>query len=174
MQRRTELAKTIQCFITDLDGILTDGRIYYSEKGEYMKAFHVQDGLGLKLLMQSGIEIAVITAGCNAIIDQRMQALNITHVYQGCFDKMEAYDTLKHILNLKDSAIAYMGDDWPDLPLIQRAGLGITASNGIDPVRAAADWVTTCTGGNGAIREVCDFILNAQGKYSDVIAPYLV
>lgn len=172
MEHLYDLARPIKCLITDLDGVLTNGNLYYSPEGEHHKGFSVQDGLGLKLLQKSGIEIAVITASNTPIVSHRLESLKIEHVYQGQINKLEAFDDVLSKLSLTDADVAYVGDDWPDLPLIRRAHFGVTVANGIDQVKAEADWVTTKSGGAGAMRELCDLILTAQGTYAKVLESY--
>jgi len=159
-----KIAADIKLLISDVDGVLTDGQLYYYEDHIGHKAFHVHDGFGLLLLKYSGLELGVITAGRSPIVSKRMQALKIEHVYLGQTDKIQAYEDLINKLKLSDRQVAYVGDDLPDLPLIQRVGLGIAVANAAEQVKAQATWITTKSGGNGAIREVCDLILEAQDK----------
>lgn len=168
-----EKAKKIKCVICDVDGVLTDGTLYLDSMGNEMKAFQVLDGVGLKLLMYAGIEVAVITGSVTSIIDHRMQQLKITHYFKGQVNKQAAYDTLKSRLNLNDESFAYIGDDLPDLPLIQQVGLGIAVANAVEQVKAVADMQTKQFGGRGSVREVCDFILYAQNKFDFALDKYL-
>lgn len=165
-------AKKIKCLISDVDGVLTDGLLYLDNFGNELKTFHVQDGMGLKLLMAAGIEVAVITTSVNAVIDHRMKQLGINHYYKGQVDKRDAYNALKEALRLEDENIAYIGDDLPDLPLIQKAGLGVAVANALKAVKIAADWQTEKSGGNGGVREICDIILEAQGKTEAALETY--
>src|SRR3990167_2136306 len=147
--RMTELiekAKNIKCLICDVDGVLTDGSLYLDAAGNEFKAFQVIDGVGLKLLMFAGIEIAIITGCTSTIIDYRMQQLKIKHYFKGQTNKQQAYQTLKTRLNLNDEAFAYIGDDLVDVPIIQQVGLGIAIANAIDQVKACAFWQTTKSG----------------------------
>ena len=166
-------AKKIKCLICDVDGVLTDGTLYFDAAGNELKAFQVLDGVGLKLLMYAGIEVAVITGSSTAIIDHRMQQLKIQHYFKGQVNKQHAYQTLKTRLNLDDEAFAYVGDDLPDLPIIRQVGLGIAVANAVDQVKASATWQTTKSGGHGGVREVCDFILHAQNKFELALDRYL-
>lgn len=172
METIKAIAANIRCLILDLDGVMTDGRLHFGPEGELFKAFTVYDGLGLKLLQQSGVEIGVITASKTPIVDRRFETLGIEHVYQGQLNKIEAFENLLSKLGLDYNQVAYVGDDWPDLPLIQRAGLGITVANAISAVKAEANWVTEASGGHGAVREICDLILEAQGTLSKVLEFY--
>ena len=157
-------AKPIQCLICDVDGVLTDCLVFLDNHGNELKSFHIQDGVGLKLLMAAGIDVAIITGATHAIIDHRMQQLGIQHVFKGQVNKQQAYDELKRRLKLNDEAIAYVGDDLPDLPIIRQAGLGIAVANAVRQVKEYADWQTELCGGRGAVREICDLFLQAQGK----------
>lgn len=173
MNEILEKAKKIKCLVCDVDGVLTDGQLYIDNQGNELKTFHVQDGMGLKLLMAAGIEVAVITTSVNLVIDHRMKQLGITHYFKGQVDKRAAYQQLKNTLNLQDEQFAYIGDDLPDLPLIQQVGLGVTVANGVRQVKEFAAWQTEQSGGRGGVRELCDLILNAQGKAEMALTGYL-
>lgn len=165
--------KTIKLLILDVDGTLTDGLIYYGNEGEILKAFHVHDGLGMHLLKKAGIEIAIITAKQSDAVAHRMRELGLTHVYLGRHDKRPAYDELKTTLQLEDQHIAYMGDDLPDLCLMKRAGVSFTLKNANTHVHQHADYITKKKAGRGAVREVCELILEAQHKLDALLTPYL-
>lgn len=167
-----EKAKKIQCVICDVDGVLTDGRLYLDNFGNEQKAFNVQDGMGLKLLMSAGIEVAVITTARAPLVDLRMKQLNIRHYFKGQLEKETAYETLKSQLQLPDHAFAYIGDDLPDLPILKRVGLSVAVANAVPQVKEVALWTTQFSGGMGAVREVCDFILNSQGKFDEALRGY--
>ncbi len=168
-----ERARHIQCLICDVDGVLTDGLLYLNEEGREQKAFHIQDGMGLKLLMAAGIEVAVITTSRNEIIDHRMQQLGILHYFKGQVDKRQAFETLKKTLRLPNEAFAYIGDDLPDLPLIRQVGLGVAVANAVAEIKEYAHWQTTLPGGRGGVRELCDLILQVQGKTNIALNGYL-
>lgn len=168
-----EKAKQIKCLISDVDGVLTDGLLFIDNFGNELKAFQVQDGMGLKLLMMVGIKVAVITTSRNAVIDHRMKQLGIELYYTGQVDKRDAYRNIKEQLNLADHQCAYIGDDLPDLPIIQQVGLGIAVANAVRKVKECADWQTEQSGGRGAVREVCELILQAQGKSDFALNEYL-
>src|SRR5689334_10276216 len=149
MNELLEKAKKIKCLICDVDGVLSDGLLYIDNLGNELKTFHVQDGMGLKLLMAAGIEIAIITTARNAVVDHRMQQLGVTHYFKGQVDKRDAFVQLKKRLGLQDEDFAYIGDDLPDLPLIKQVGLGVAVSNAVPQVKEFADWQTEKTGGRG-------------------------
>ncbi len=167
------LASNIKLLVLDVDGILSDGKLYFANSGEEIKAFNTMDGLGLKLLMQAGIEVALITGRKSEIVTTRASNLGIKHVFQGSDDKLDILDALVNTLGLDYSSIAYAGDDLPDLACIKKAQLGITVPNGHFLLKEFADAVTTREGGHGAVREICDWILQAQGKFDDAVRPYL-
>jgi 3-deoxy-D-manno-octulosonate 8-phosphate phosphatase (KDO 8-P phosphatase) len=173
MNQLIEKAKKIKCLITDMDGVLSDGLLYIDNHGNELKSFHVHDGMGLKLLMAAGIEVAVITTSRNAVVDHRMQQLGITHYFKAQVNKCEAYQRLKKTLNLSDDQFAYIGDDLPDLPLIHQVGLGVAVGNAVAKVKEFSDWQTTLPGGRGAVRELCDLILTAQDKMDLALNGYL-
>jgi len=173
MNTLIERAKKIRLVTFDVDGVLTAGGMLYGEEGIESKHFHVHDGQGMRHLLQSGIEIAIITACKSPIIKRRMEDLGITHVYQQQYNKLQAYEDLKQKLNLTDEQIAYTGDDIPDLPILSRVGLAITVANAPKIMQQYVHWTTQKKGGNGAVREVCDFIMQAQGTYQRVIDTYL-
>jgi 3-deoxy-D-manno-octulosonate 8-phosphate phosphatase (KDO 8-P phosphatase) len=164
MNNVLEKAKKIKCLICDLDGVLTDGLLYIDNHFNELKTFHIHDGVGLKLLMTAGIEVAVITGSRNAVVDHRMQQLGIKHYYKDQLDKQETFKQLKHTLNLEDEQFAYIGDDLPDAPIIQQVGLGVAVANAVRQIKEIADWQTELPGGRGAVRELCDLILHAQNK----------
>lgn len=172
MNELIEKAKRIKCLVCDVDGVLTDGLLHIDNHGNELKSFHVQDGMGLKLLMAAGIQVAVITTARNAVVDHRMQQLGITFYYKGQVDKRDAYKKLKETLGLEDKQFAYIGDDLPDLPLIKQVGLGVTVANAVPQVKEFADWQTSNLGGKGAVRELCDLILNAQNLAETALEGY--
>lgn len=173
MEGFIEKAKKIRLLILDVDGVLTSGALIYGKNGEELKKFHVHDGQGIKLLHASGVEIAIITARSSEIVSKRAQDLGITRLYQGQNEKLPAYEDLKQKLKLTDEQIAYVGDDVPDLPIFHRVGLAITVANAPKIMHKYAYWVTTNKGGKGAVREICDLIMEAQGTFSSVMDTYL-
>ncbi len=163
-------ASHIKLAIFDVDGVLTDGRLIYAEDGHELKAFHVHDGLGLKRLLANHIEVSVITARMSMIVTERMADLGVAHVYQGQDDKLACFEQLLHALKLTPEECAYTGDDLPDLAVMQRVGLAVAVANAHPWVRERAHWRTRLAGGAGAVREVCDLILAAQGKAEGELA----
>ena len=159
--RDSELAG-IRLVVFDIDGVFTDGRLYLSDDGVESKAFSTQDGFGIRRLLQSGVEVAVISGRSSAAVDRRMQELGVSHVFQGCPDKVVAFEGLIGRLGLAADRCAYAGDDIPDLPLLRRVGCSIAVANAVTEVRDACDLVTRAAGGSGAVREICDRVIAAQ------------
>lgn len=153
------MTQSVRLLVLDVDGVLTDGRLWYGPNGEELKGFHVRDGLGIKSVLAAGIEIAVISGRASAAVSARCAELGIRHVIQGCTDKRAAFDSLCTSLGIAPEAAACVGDDTPDLPLLVRAGLGIAVADAHPSVRAAAGHVTSLPGGHGAVREICDWLL---------------
>lgn len=167
-----ELASGLKLLALDVDGVLTDGSIYYGNAGEEIKAFSIKDGLGIKLLQRAGIRVAIITGRESAIVARRAAELGIEHVIQGREDKLVALQSLCSELQLELSQCAYMGDDLPDLAAVRAAGLGLSVEDAAAPVRKAAVWVSSCRGGAGAVREACEMILDARGELSAILAGF--
>jgi 3-deoxy-D-manno-octulosonate 8-phosphate phosphatase (KDO 8-P phosphatase) len=161
-----DCAAAVQLLALDVDGVMTDGRIYYGNSGEEIKAFNIKDGLGIKLLQQAGVKVAIITGRESAIVARRAKELGIDDVVQGREDKRTALLELCQRHGLDASDCAYMGDDLPDLGAIVAAGLGMTVADACTAVTDAADWSSRYNGGAGAVREACEFILTAKGKWS--------
>lgn len=157
-------AGMIKLLICDVDGVLSDGKIYMGNQGEELKTFHTKDGFGIKALLHEEINIAVITGRQSKIVSDRMSALGVTHVYQGQGDKLPAFYTLMQKLNLTADQIAYIGDDVIDIPVMQQAGFSVAVADAHPLVKRAADYVTVTKGGEGAVRECCDLILQAIDK----------
>ena len=166
-----ERVQQLQLMAFDVDGVLTDGRLWYSAQGEQLKAFHVLDGHGLKLLMESGITVALITGRDGAVVGRRAAELGIAHVQHGIRDKAAAIQSLAQDLNLDLSQIGYMGDDIIDVPALQRVGFAASVPNAPVYVSQAAHWVSTNFGGAGAVRDCCDLILAAQSKLGAYFSP---
>lgn len=165
-------AAAVRLLALDVDGVLTDGALYFSNGGEEMKAFSTLDGQGIKLLQDSGVTVALITARSSQLVSHRAANLGITRLVQGCDNKLQALLGLLQELQLDPEQAAYVGDDLPDLACITRVGLGIAVANAHAEARAAAAFTTTCEGGRGAVREVCDRILKAQGNYDAALARF--
>jgi 3-deoxy-D-manno-octulosonate 8-phosphate phosphatase (KDO 8-P phosphatase) len=167
-------AQGVRWAIFDVDGVLTDGRIYIGEHGEQFKAFSTLDGHGLKLLAQFGIVPAVITGRDSPAVRRRVADLGIAHAVYGAVDKLAAADELMAALGLDWSTLAAMGDDWPDLPLLQRAAFACAPANAHAEVRAIAHHVTEAHGGHGAARECCDLLLMAAGRYAEALRGHAI
>lgn len=166
-------AQGIRAAIFDVDGVLTDGRLYIGERGEDFKAFHSLDGHGLKLLAQGGITPVIITGRDSPAVRRRVADLGIQHAFYGVHDKLAAAGTLMQTLQLDWDALAAMGDDWPDLPLMTRAAFASAPSNAHAEVKAIAHHITQATGGHGAARECCDLLLTASGRYATLLRGHL-
>lgn len=166
-------AKLIRLVIFDVDGVLTDGRLAFDDNGREYKTFHARDGHGLKMLRNTGVDIAIISGRRSESVRLRMEGLGIEHVYQGQQDKIASFNELCDKLQVNPQQIAHVGDDLPDLPLMQRAGIGIAVADAHFAVRKHADWCTRLSGGQGAAREVCDLIMQAQNTLEHTIARYL-
>lgn len=159
----SEKARQVSMLIIDIDGVLTDGGLQFDNRGEEYKTFNSLDGHGIRMLLDCGIEVAVITGRQSNIVNHRMGDLGVTHIYQGHRDKLPAFDKLVQDSGREAAQIAYIGDDLPDLPIMQRVGFAIAVQNAHGFVKQHCDWVTSASGGHGAVREVTDFILHAQG-----------
>lgn len=165
-------AQKIRLLILDVDGVLTSGQLYYTEHGETIKAFNTLDGQGIKLLQEQGIEVAIISGRKSAALSLRASALGITRIAQGREDKFVALQELLTTDNIALEQIACMGDDLPDLLLMNRTGLAITVPQGHQAVQQAAHVCTVRNGGQGAVRDACDFLLQAQGRYDAALARF--
>lgn len=159
-----EQAKKIKLLVCDVDGVFSDGRIYLGNDGEELKAFHTKDGFGMKALEKSGVMTAVITGRRSNIVKNRMTALNVTHIVQGEEDKLPALKDIAATENLSLDEIAFIGDDCPDLPCIKAVGLGVAVADAHPAVINAANYKTFTRGGFGAVRELCDLIMQAQNN----------
>jgi 3-deoxy-D-manno-octulosonate 8-phosphate phosphatase (KDO 8-P phosphatase) len=168
-----QLAKDIKLLILDVDGVLTDGGLYFADSGEEFKRFNSLDGHGIKEAMRSGIEIAIITARDNSSLQHRVKNLGIKYYYTGRKDKLNAFTELLAQLNLQNNEIAYIGDDVLDLPVMLKVGLPVAVANAHLEVQNRAVYTTNNTGGNGAVREVVDMLFKAQNKYDTIIARYI-
>ncbi|MEC5159147.1 MULTISPECIES: KdsC family phosphatase [unclassified Janthinobacterium] len=167
-------AARVRLMIFDVDGVLTDGSLHYGEDGESMKTFNVHDGLGIKLLQESGVQTAIISARRSPIVARRAADLGISHVHQGGHDKLTPFRALLETTGLSAEQCGFIGDDVVDLPILARVGFAVSVPNGRDDVRNRAHHVTQAGGGRGAVREVCELLLRAQGNYDSVLAQFLV
>jgi 3-deoxy-D-manno-octulosonate 8-phosphate phosphatase (KDO 8-P phosphatase) len=166
-------ASRVRLLVLDVDGVLTDGTLYFSATGEEIKAFNIQDGLGVKLLRASGVEVAIISGRRSAALERRAENLGVNRLLQGIEDKLAAFTELADALGLTPDRIGCVGDDLPDLPLLRRCALSVAVPEAAQRVREAAHYVTRARGGRGAVREVCELILEAQGSLETQLAPYL-
>ena len=148
----------------DLDGVLTDGRIYISDEGAESKAFHTQDGYGMRRLLKAGIAVAVISGRSSGAVTKRMSELGVLHVIQGCEDKVAALDQIIAALDISNVQCVYVGDDIPDLPLLKHVGFAVAVANAVPALHAQCDYSTSATGGGGAVREVCELVLDARSQ----------
>ncbi|MCH4561634.1 MULTISPECIES: KdsC family phosphatase [Halomonas] len=165
--------RRVRLLALDVDGVLTDGRLYFQADGIEIKAFHTHDGHGLKLLKRAGLEVALITGRDSPMVSRRAAALGIKHLYQGVEKKLPMLRELCTRLGLELDQVAYCGDDLPDAGAIKRAGVGISVPGAPAYIRRHADWVTDSPGGHGAVREICDVLLQAQGHWDAVVDTYL-
>ncbi len=168
-----ERLRQIRLLALDVDGVLSDGKLYYGNNGEELKCFSILDGLGIKLLQDSGITVAIITGRSSNIVARRAQELGIKHLIQGREDKAIALAELLDITGVGLQQTAYMGDDLPDLSAIILSGFGATVVNGHAVVKQYADWVSSCRGGEGAVRELADVLLAANGKLTQSIEAFV-
>lgn len=164
--------KDIRLLLLDVDGVMTDGGIIYDGNGLETKVFNVKDGHGIKMLQRYGIEVGIITGRTSQVVDIRARELAIELVYQGALKKLDSYCHVKEKTGFTDSQIAYIGDDVIDVPVMRRVVFAAAPADGLVEARNAAHYVTTCAGGRGAVREVCDMILKGRGLWDEVVARY--
>jgi 3-deoxy-D-manno-octulosonate 8-phosphate phosphatase (KDO 8-P phosphatase) len=167
-----ERASRIRLLILDVDGVMTDGGIILDNDGNELKAFHVRDGHGLKMLQREGIHVAIITGRRSKVVERRAAELGITEVHQGCRKKLEAYEKILEKFGVKDDETAFIGDDIVDIPLMVRAGLPISVADAVEDTRSRALMVTENPGGRGAVREVTDILIIARGRWDEIIKTY--
>ena len=173
MEKLIERAKALRLAIFDVDGVLTDGRLYFMPDGTEFKSFNTLDGHGIKMLIASGVEVAIISGRKSPLVERRAANLGIKHLIQGREDKLTALAELREIVPVEMHEIAFLGDDLPDLPVIRRAGLGMAVATADTFVREHAHGVTRAAGGAGAAREFCELIMRAQGTLDQAQAAYL-
>jgi len=157
-----DAAARVRLLVLDVDGVLTDGRLYYGARGEALKVFHVRDGLGLKLLAAAGVTAAVISGRRSSMTARRCRELGVRHVLQGVEDKLAAFHRLRRRLRIPAGECACVGDDLPDVPLMREVGLSFAVADAHPHARSAAGVITRLSGGRGAVREVCDYLLEAR------------
>ena len=165
-------AAKIRLLICDVDGVLTDGRLFFTADGHELKSFHARDGHGLKLLQRTGVQAAVISGRSSPAVALRMSSLGIEHVFQGRENKLEPFLELLDRLGLDAEQTAFVGDDVLDLPLLRRVGLAVAVADAHFTLRETVHWITAQPGGLGAVREVCDLIMLAQGRLQGIIESY--
>lgn len=167
-------ASKIRLLGLDVDGVLTDGRLWINDRGEESKCFHVRDGHGIKMLIQAGIPVALITARKSAAVNRRVKELSIPHYLPGCRDKAAAMDELMARCGIDSENICFVGDDLLDLPVLRMAGLAVTVADGHSSLAGCCHWQTQNRGGQGAVREVCDLLLYAQDLLATIVLEYLL
>lgn len=173
MSDATERARKIRLIIFDVDGVMTDGRLILGDDGQEYKAFNSHDGLGMKLLKTSGVDMAIITGRTSNVVTKRAESTGIGHFYQGVEDKLEAFFDLLKQTGLQPEQCAFMGDDVVDLPPMRRCGLALTVPDAPQLVKQHAHFVATREAGRGAVREACEFIMQAQGTLDAQLAQFL-
>lgn len=167
-----ERAKRVKVLILDIDGVMTDGRIVYSIYGDELRFFDVQDGLGIVLLNKAGIKSIIITAKRSRIVKARAKDLKIAKTYNGYIDKLKALKKAMRKFRVTHDEICFIGDDLIDIPVLKRVGLAVSVPNAVDEVKETAHYITSRPGGRGAVREICDLLLKAQGKWETATAVY--
>lgn len=165
-------AKAITLLVSDVDGVLTDGRLEFDDQGGEHKQYHIRDGLGIKLWQQAGHRFGIVTGRNSSTVARRAAELGVSIVRQGAEDKLAAMQALAKELNIAPNEIAYIGDDLPDLPAIRYVGLGIAVADATPDVRDAALWITKAAGGHGAVRELIETILKVQGRWGQLLSAY--
>lgn len=169
----TRKAAAVRLMIFDVDGVLTPGNLFFDGSGEVIKSFHVLDGQGIRLLEEAGIITAIISARQSPIVAKRAKDLGVVHLMQGIHDKKTAFLHLSESLSILPVHCGFIGDDVIDLPVLTRVGFAASVANGHHEVRSRVDYVTQASGGQGAVRELCDFILRAQHKYEQILHRFL-
>lgn len=168
-----ERARQVRLMAFDVDGVLTDGTLYYTDQGTELKAFHTLDGLGMKMLQGAGVELALISGRRSQAVASRAANLGVVRLFQGVEDKLVVFERVRGELGLDADACGFMGDDLPDLPVLRRCGFAATVPEAPEAVRAHAHYVSRAPGGRGAAREVCELILRARGALDAAVARYL-
>lgn len=169
----SQRASKIKLLVLDVDGVLTDGKLYFANSGEEQKAFNILDGLGIKLLQNSGVKVAIITGRTSQLVARRAGELGITNLIQKSPDKLVALKNMAKDFDLALNQIAFMGDDYPDLPAMTAVGLALSPLNAHPEVARRSHWQSRNKGGEGAVREACDMLMQAQGSYQAALANYL-
>jgi len=162
-------AAAVRLLVLDVDGVLTDGRLFFDANGEALKVFHVRDGHGIKLLREAGVEVAILSARQSPIVERRARELGVTHVIQGAADKGAGFAALALALGVSHEQCGYLGDDWPDLAALALAGFAAAVADAAPEVRRIAHWIAGAPGGHGAVRELAEYILRAQGRFEPLL-----
>jgi 3-deoxy-D-manno-octulosonate 8-phosphate phosphatase (KDO 8-P phosphatase) len=168
-----ERAREVRLAILDVDGVLTDGALFLGDDGQQYKAFNSKDGHGMRMLLDSGVRIAILTGRVSKVVEHRMHDLGVDLVLQGHREKLPAFESLLAQTGLEAAQVCYVGDDVVDVPVLRRAGLAVAVQDAHAIAKDHAHWVTPSGGGRGAVREVCELILRAQGNLERALAPYL-
>ncbi len=168
-----ERARQIRLLILDVDGVLTDGSLYLGDNGVEYKTFFSRDGLGMKLMLVAGLQVAIISGRNSTLVKQRMAALGVSHVHLGEERKLPIYKTLIESLQLQDCEVAYMGDDVVDLPVMEKVGLAMSVADADPTIRGMSHWIADYPGGRGAVRQGCELILKAQGRWQQALTQHL-
>jgi 3-deoxy-D-manno-octulosonate 8-phosphate phosphatase (KDO 8-P phosphatase) len=169
----TDKAKAVRLMIFDVDGVMTDGSLFYSDSGEELKAFNSLDGHGLKMLRTSGVKLAIITGRTSKLVEKRAKDLGVDYLYQGAHDKGASFEELLKVAGLSADDCGYMGDDVIDLPVMRRVAFAVAVPDSPQLVRKHAHYISGSQGGRGAVREVCEYLMQAQGTFDAAMAPYL-
>ncbi len=164
--------KAVRLLILDVDGVMTDGRIIMDDTGRETKNFNVKDGHGIKMLIRYGIDVILLTGRRSPVVEHRAKDLGIAEVHQGSHDKVSIFHEILRNRSLNSQDIAFVGDDVVDIPLLKRVGFSVAVADAAEEVKRSVDYVTKKTGGSGAVREVCDLILQCRGKWADVVKRY--
>lgn len=167
-----ERAKKIKVLVLDVDGVMTNSKLIYGNYGDEIKSFDVNDGLGIFLIKNSGIKCVILTAKASRVVKKRAKELRIDKVYQDFHFKIHALKKIRSRFSVKDEEICFIGDDIIDIPVLRRVGLSICPPNAMDEVKPFSHYITKKPGGAGAVREICNFLLHAQGRWEDVTAKY--
>lgn len=165
-------AQRVRLLLMDVDGVMTDGTVFLNDDGVETKGFNIMDGLGLSLLRQAGVSLGIVTGRTSGVVARRAQELRLAHVVQGCADKQAAAVEILAAEGLSWDALAYIGDDLIDLPVMAVAGLAVAPAGAAAEVKAVAHHVTAAAGGRGAVREMCELILKAQGRWDEAVGRY--
>ena len=166
-------ARNVRVMAFDVDGVLTDGTLFLSGSGEELKTFNILDGHGIRMLREGGVRLAILSGRESAAVARRAQELGIEHVHQGLAEKLPAFDALCTRVGVKADECGFVGDDYPDLPVLLRCGFAASVPGAPEAVRSRVHYVTRAAGGRGAVREVCEFVLTAQGKFDAAVGRYL-